>query len=72
MTGDYATVSAAVWGWRDGHAGVGEMVPAPPAGHAHPCTRCPVEIEPDEPYYLSGDGAVAWCDGCMAEEEAEL
>lgn len=72
IDGEYGALTSAIWGRGDAHAGVYEMVPAAPAGRFHACSRCGLDIEPDEPYFRSRDGTVASCDSCNFEEEADL
>lgn len=70
---EYGALTSTIWG-RGTTTGVGVygMTPASPAGRFHACDRCGLDIEPTEPYYLSRDGKVAWCDTCEFEEAADL
>lgn len=69
---EYGALTSAIWGRGDACVGVYEMVPAGPAGRFHPCTKCGLDIDPDEPYHRSRDGQVAWCDSCSFEEDCYL
>lgn len=69
---EYGALTTAIWPTLTTSATVYGMTPAPPAGRFHLCDRCGLDIEPDEPYYLSKDGTAAWCDSCQFEEVALL
>lgn len=69
---EYGALTSAIWGRGAADVGAYGMAPASPAGRFHTCTRCGLDIEPDEAYYLSRDGLTSWCDTCEFEEAADL